>query len=166
MRVPLRPAGAVASMKPWPISIFAPSASKPLRCRSMGRVPMAQPPGSEIFAWPQRARSGPMMRKDARILRTRSYGASQLPIVRASTRSWCAAASNCACTPRRQSTSVIVVTSSSAGTSSSTLSVPWPRSVAAMIGSTAFFAPLIFTRPWSRRPPWIISFSIYVRVSP
>ena len=53
----------------------------------MGRVPMAQPPGSEIFALPHRASSGPMMRNEARILRTRSYGASQLPMRRASTRS-------------------------------------------------------------------------------
>ena len=29
-----------------------------LRCRSTGRVPMAQPPGSETFALPQRASSG------------------------------------------------------------------------------------------------------------
>lgn len=116
----------------------------------MGRVPMAQPPGREILACPQRARSGPMIRNEARILRTRSYGASQLPMTVLSTKSWCFSASKSALTPSFRSTSVIVCTSSSAGTSSSRLGVSCPRSVAAMIGSTAFFAPLILTRPSSR----------------
>ncbi len=41
-------------------------------CRSIGRVPMAQPPGSDTRARPQRANSGPSTKTDARILRTRS----------------------------------------------------------------------------------------------
>ena len=38
----------------------------------MGRVPMAQPPGSETSARPARANSGPSTRTLARILRTSS----------------------------------------------------------------------------------------------
>ena len=45
-------------------------------CSLTGRVPMAQPPGRETLASPQRASSGPSARTLARILRTRSYGAS------------------------------------------------------------------------------------------
>ena len=40
--------------------------------RSTGRVPMAQPPGSETFAWRMRAISGPITQKLARILETSS----------------------------------------------------------------------------------------------
>ena len=36
---------------------------------------MEQPPGREIFARPLRASNGPMTRNDARMRRTRSYGA-------------------------------------------------------------------------------------------
>src|SRR5256885_586359 len=36
----------------------APIAASPLRCWSMGRAPMAQPPGSETRAGPYRATSG------------------------------------------------------------------------------------------------------------
>src|SRR3954467_1847943 len=42
----------------------------------MGRAPMAHPPGSDTRARPMRATSGPSTRTDARIVRTRSYGAS------------------------------------------------------------------------------------------
>ena len=40
--------------------------------RSTGRVPMAQPPGSETRASPMRAKSGPITQKLARILETSS----------------------------------------------------------------------------------------------
>ena len=40
--------------------------------RSTGRVPMAQPPGSETLASPMRASSGAITQKLARILETRS----------------------------------------------------------------------------------------------
>ena len=42
---------------------------------------MAQPPGIETVARPQRATSGPSTRLDARIVFTRSYGASGSVIV-------------------------------------------------------------------------------------
>ena len=40
--------------------------------RSTGRVPMAQPPGSDTFASPMRASSGAITQKLARIFDTRS----------------------------------------------------------------------------------------------
>ena len=43
-----------------------------MRCMSTGLVPMAQPPGSETLASPQRASSGPSTQKLARILETSS----------------------------------------------------------------------------------------------
>jgi hypothetical protein len=54
------------------MSISAPSAFSALRCRSTGRVPMAQPPGMETRAPPQRATSGPSTQKLARMRLTSS----------------------------------------------------------------------------------------------
>jgi hypothetical protein len=45
----------------------APSAFIATRCMSIGRVPMAHPPGMETRAWPQRATSGPRTQKLARM---------------------------------------------------------------------------------------------------
>src|SRR5437773_7801614 len=56
--------------------MFAPIARKPLMCWSTGREPIAQPPGSDTVASPKRASSGPSTRIAARIVFTRSYGAS------------------------------------------------------------------------------------------
>ena len=50
----------------------APSASSALRCRSTGRAPIAQPPGSDTRAEPKRASSGPSTRMLARMRRTMS----------------------------------------------------------------------------------------------
>ncbi len=57
---------------PCSIVISAPSACRPLMCRSTGRIPIAQPPGSDTRASPNRATSGPSTRIDARIVLTRS----------------------------------------------------------------------------------------------
>ena len=54
----------------------APMAARPLRCWSIGRAPIAQPPGSDTRARPCRATSGPSTSTDARIVLTSSYGAS------------------------------------------------------------------------------------------
>jgi len=50
----------------------APIACRPFTCWSTGRRPIAQPPGSETRASPQRASSGPSARIDARIVFTSS----------------------------------------------------------------------------------------------
>ena len=53
---------AVPSAITYPASssIFTPSASNPRRCRSIGRGPIAHPPGSETFARFSRASIGPI----------------------------------------------------------------------------------------------------------
>lgn len=56
--------------------MLAPNAVKPFRCKSTGREPIGHPPGSGIFACPNLASSGPMIKKDARSLPTSSYEAS------------------------------------------------------------------------------------------
>ena len=53
-------------------SISAPMARKPSICRLTGREPMAQPPGSETSACPNRATSGPNTRMEARMVFTSS----------------------------------------------------------------------------------------------
>ena len=50
----------------------AQTARAPATCRLMGRAPMAQPPGIETRARPQRATSGPSTRLDARMVFTSS----------------------------------------------------------------------------------------------
>src|SRR6185312_10130794 len=61
-----------ASMYPCSCRMIAPSCSRPLMCRSMGRAPMAQPPGRDTRARPMRATSGPRTRVEARIVFTNS----------------------------------------------------------------------------------------------
>ncbi len=45
-----RPFGARATTFPASSETFAPSCSNAFKCKSIGRVPIAQPPGSETFA--------------------------------------------------------------------------------------------------------------------
>src|SRR5256885_4217307 len=133
------------------MSMVAPMACRPFTCWSTGRWPMAQPPGSETRARPQRARSGPSTSTEARIVLTRSYGAVGSPMPRAcSIRRpplGCAAS-----TPIWRRSRAIVRTSMSCGTlarrSGSAL-----RSAAHMIGNAAFFAAETRTSPSSGRPP-------------
>ena len=61
-----------ALMKPWSTLISAPSACSPLMCRSTGREPIAQPPGSETSASPCFASSGPSTSTEARMVLTSS----------------------------------------------------------------------------------------------
>ena len=69
---PRSPAGALRVDVAAVERDLAPICSRPLRCRSTGRVPIAQPPGSETRASRTRASSGPSTRIEARILRTMS----------------------------------------------------------------------------------------------
>ena len=67
--------GASVSVTEIPASdytISAPIFSSAARCRSIGRAPMAQPPGRETRATPRRAMSGPSVRMEARIVFTSS----------------------------------------------------------------------------------------------
>ena len=125
----------------------APSASRPLRCRSIGLEPIAHPPGCGILALPLRASSGPMTRMDARILLTSSNCASverMSFVVTARTFS----SNSSISAPKEVRISFIKLTSRSLGTSRMT-QVSSAKSAAAMSGSTAFFAPLITTSPLS-----------------
>src|SRR6185436_15448335 len=126
-----------------------------------GRAPMAQPPGNDTSALPKRASSGPSTRIEARIVRTSSYGATCSRIVPAST-STRILSSIVTLTPMRPSSSIMVVTSCRCGTLP-TDTVPSASSVAARIGSAAFFAPEIRPSPSSGAPPWICSLSTGAR---
>ncbi len=106
---------------------------------------MAQPPGSDTSAWPKRATSGPSTRIEARIVRTRSYGATQVLVVRGSTCIFMRSSST-SCTPIWPSSSMNVVTSCRCGTLPMLTGSSASRQ-AARIGNTAFFAPEIPTSP-------------------
>ncbi len=137
IRAPFRRV-ARASMKPCSRLISAPIACRPLMCWSTGRAPIAQPPGSDTFASPKRARSGPSTRIDARIVLTSSYGATGLSTRPASSRT--RAPSVSVRMPIWPSSLSVVRTSCRFGTlSSSTGSAD--SSPAHRIGSAAFFAP-------------------------
>jgi len=51
-------------------SKFYPNASSPLMCKSTGRMPITQPPGNDIFAFFNFAKSGPKTQKEPRIVET------------------------------------------------------------------------------------------------
>ncbi len=124
---------------------------------SMGLGPIAHPPGYDTLTRPSLPSSGPMRKMEERISRIRLSGTSCRSRSRASTRRQ-DLPSGPACletdAPRRRSMSDMTWTSFRLG-ASIILHGPPPRTAAAMIGSTAFFAPLILTRPPSRRFPVI-----------
>src|SRR5438876_3925158 len=137
----------------------APSFWRPLRWRSTGRAPMAQPPGVETRAWPKRARSGPSTRKEARTAFTSSYGASLHAPAPGSTTTSCPSALCGTRAPRCSSTWIVVRTSASAGTFRTTERSRVSR-VAKRSGSAAFLDPLTTTSPSSWAPPRITIVSI------
>ena len=137
----------------------APIFSRPARWRSTGRAPMAQPPGVDTRAWPKRASSGPSARNDARIVFTRSYGASVRPsVARFDRRPRARRRSRATSAPRWRSTASVVRMSASAGTCRS-VQRSGVSSVANSSGRAAFFAPLTSTSPSSTTPPRITMLS-------
>jgi hypothetical protein len=137
--------------------ICAPIASSPAMCRLTGRAPIAQPPGSETRASPCRATSGPSTRIDARMVLTRSYGATGADRPRAST-STRIRSPTVTPTPMLPSSPIMVVTSCRWGTLPIVTGAS-ARSPAARIGSAAFFAPDARISPSRRAPPVICSLS-------
>src|SRR5215813_3369258 len=125
-----------------------------------GRAPMAQPPGREMSALPNRATSGPSTRMEARIVFTSSYGAKHSFSVEPST-SMRMRSSMVTVAPMRPSNSTVVVTSLRCGTFATTTGSS-ASSAPARIGSVAFFAPEMRTSPSSGTPPWICSLSMLV----
>ena len=90
-----------------------PALARPLRCWSIGRTPIAQPPGSATRAEPWRATSGPSTSTEARMVETSSYGARSLATLSTVTvasrprrvdawrRASAAASASCGCRPGR-----------------------------------------------------------------
>src|SRR5712691_9530393 len=118
---------------------------------------MAQPPGSDTLARPQRASSGPSTSTEARMVFTSSYGAvgSSIPAARSVN---CPSAGRWTSTPIWRRSLPIVEMSTRRGTL--VRATRWSVSSAAhMIGSAAFFAPETRTSPCSGRPPVMRSLS-------
>ena len=61
-----------ALMYPSSTSTSAPKASMPFKCRSTGRLPIAQPPGKETLASPYLVSKGPNTKIEARMVFTSS----------------------------------------------------------------------------------------------
>src|SRR5882762_6995519 len=119
---------------------------------------MAHPPGSDTRASPQRARSGPRTRIEARIVFTRSYGASGSDR-RSALRDKPSRSSSETSTPICASSRSMVLTSLRCGTLES-VSCSLVSNPAHMSGSAAFFAPETRISPASGTPPWMMSLSI------
>ena len=69
---PINPFSVVASTYPCSIFIFAPSASKPFKCKSTGLAPIAQPPGKATFPLFSMASIPPITKNEALIFLTKS----------------------------------------------------------------------------------------------
>ena len=126
------------------------------RCRSMGRTPMAHPPGSDTRTEPERASRGPSTSTEARMVLTKSYGASAEPIRRVSIVAVVPSDSTREPMCWRSLPSVRMSATLGRLVSRTGSSV---RSAAARQGSAAFFAPEIATSPESRTGPSIRNLS-------
>src|SRR5579885_2424530 len=142
----------------------APSVRIPAICRLTGRAPIAHPPGVETRARPARASSGPSTRNEARMVLTRSYGASCAAIEPARNSTSCSPLQR-DCTPRRPSNSIEVRTSRSRGTLRITTGSS-VSSAAIRHGSAAFLLPESSTAPRSGAPPRMIILSMLKSASP
>ncbi|MCY1199244.1 hypothetical protein D9M72_106440 [compost metagenome] len=151
---------ARATTKPCSMLMSAPSAARPLMCWSTGRWPMVQPPGRLTRASPKRATSGPSTRIEARMVLTRSYGASRLSTLSA----WSVtmpSAPRSARTPMRASRRSMVAVSFRCGTLDRA-SVSAVSRLAHRIGRAEFLAPEMEISPCSGEPPVMRSLSITV----
>src|SRR5580692_6749030 len=144
--------------------MVAPIASRPLRCKSIGRSPMAQPPGWATRASPQRATRGPSTSEEARMVLTISYLAvgsestRQLILVRCCARPYPSSTS----APIEVSSFRSVSMSRTWGIFSSTTSSS-VRIAAAMQGRAEFLAPLTRIVPSSGLPPRMTNLSMRAR---
>src|SRR5579885_2341290 len=126
-----------------------------------GRCPMLQPPGCGAVTRRARARTGPVVRNDARIVRARSIGTLvfRCDATGARTVTRWLAQSRWTRQPSWRRISAMLRTSSTSGTLSMTHSSV-VKSVAAMMGNAAFLAPLVATSPRSGTCPSIINLSM------
>ena len=135
--VPLSLFGTIQSSIPCSSCITAPSFLSPAICRSTGRGPNSHPPGKLILALPHRPSIAPRKSIDERISRESLSDRSQHSTSSASTER--TSPSCVTLHPKFCSISAAAHTSESAG---QLYRVVFPVSmVAAIIGSTAFFAP-------------------------
>ena len=142
-----------ASIVPWSRRILAPNACRPFKCWSTGRTPIAHPPGSDTRPHPNRATNGPNTMKDARIFRTKSYGASGVATVSEEMRTArSSSGSQSARAPKARSISSILSTSRTRGTLRKTDS-PRASNADVINASVAFFDPATRTSPDKREPP-------------
>src|SRR5580658_8080423 len=123
----------------------------------MGREPMAQPPGAETRARPERATSGPSTRLEARIVFTSSYGASGLTMFGVCSRTASSSSSNCA--PISTSSRSMVRISRTRGMRRSVTGSS-VSSEAASAGSAEFLEPLLAISPLRSVPPVITNLSM------
>src|SRR5690242_2516430 len=123
----------------------------------MGRAPMAQPPGSETRARPERATSGPRTRLEARMVLTSSYGASGQTMF--SVRSRTVSSSTSTLVPISTRSRSMVRMSRTRGTRCSVTGSA-VSSVAANAGSAEFFEPLVGISPRSAAPPVMTNLSM------
>src|SRR6185369_10662112 len=135
----------------------APRAFSPFRCWSIGRTPMAQPPGSDTRALPCRARSGPRTSTEALMVLTSSYVASTL--FRSVVSIFTTLPFPSILAPSDSRTLIVVFISRRNGTLLIS-KFPGARMVATNIGRAAFFEPLTETSPLSFLPPFMISLSM------
>ena len=140
----------------------APMASIPLRWRSIGREPIAHPPGIATLARPKRASNGPNTTIEARILDTYLKGASYESCLVASKIIVLFTSSIPTSTFKKRITLFIVYTSDKTGTLYRVVRPSSGMMHAAKIGKTAFLAPSISTVPTRRFPPRTIIFSTFI----
>ncbi len=143
----------------------APMALRPSVWKLIGRWPKSSPPGSAMFASPQRVSSGPSTTIDARIEANRCAGATGC-------RSWASGTlieSSCCAgrtteQPSASSSSIITPTSVMSGTLDSWCS-PVASRQAAICLRTAFLAPKACTSP-SRGPAGLTTRELTPQVWP
>ena len=141
---------ALAQNPSGPSIISTPMRLSAHRCWSMGRFPITQPPGYSMATSPMRASSAPRSMIEERITPTESAGMSHSATPHVSIRITSAFLQTRH--PRLSSSRSIWYTSDISG--QFTISqVPSIKSVAARIGSEAFFDPCIFVCPERQFPP-------------
>ena len=118
---------------------WAPIASRPSTCMSIGRAPKSSPPGIESRTSPQRVSSGPRTLIDALIRSTSSYGATGIRPPRFVITST-PGSGRCDDTPSASSSSPMIDTSVRSGTLVSSYT-PSASRLAAISLSTEFLAP-------------------------
>ena len=127
-------------------------------CWSIGICPSSHPPGYDIQQCPVLPSTEPRKTIEERISRISLTGISQLPIAQASEITVLPLRLHF--TPICESIRRAASTSVSLGQLCITLSPSYISTVAASIGSAAFFAPWSESSPSILRPPFIISFCL------